>query len=152
VGGGADDGVLRFPAQVRILVVEDVVVLDAVSGRACLDGVPYVLEDGPGCQPPLLQPQRWEPVQDCGTCGICDHRVQDGLLVQVRWRDHCDTLPRCLHPPAADVRVPRIELMTTRPEIVCICGSARFVSVMRAASWELSCSGVIVLAPARPTR
>ena len=37
--------------------------------------------------------------------------------------------------------------MTTRPEIVCICGSARFVSERRAASCEMSCRGVIVLAP-----
>lgn len=49
-------------------------------------------------------------------------------------------------PAAADARVSRIEHVTTRPEIVCICGSARFVSERRAASWEMSCRGVIVLA------
>lgn len=48
---------------------------------------------------------------------------------------------------SAQKRAPKIELVTNRPEIVCICGSARFVSEMRAASWELSCSGVIVVAP-----
>lgn len=48
---------------------------------------------------------------------------------------------------AADARVSRIEHVTTRPEIVCICGSARFVSERRAASCEMSCRGVIVLAP-----
>jgi hypothetical protein len=34
-----------------------------------------------------------------------------------------------------------------RPEIVCICGSARFLPEMRAANRELTSSGVIVVAP-----
>jgi hypothetical protein len=34
-----------------------------------------------------------------------------------------------------------------RPEIVCICGSARFVGEMRAASRDLTFAGVIVVAP-----
>lgn len=34
-----------------------------------------------------------------------------------------------------------------RPEVVCICGSARFVEEMRAANRELTFSGAIVLAP-----
>jgi len=34
-----------------------------------------------------------------------------------------------------------------RPEIVCICGSARFVDEMRAANRELTFAGVIVVAP-----
>jgi hypothetical protein len=33
------------------------------------------------------------------------------------------------------------------PEIVCICGSARFVNEMRAANRELTFAGVIVVAP-----
>ncbi|WP_406831916.1 hypothetical protein ABEG17_03585 [Pedococcus sp. KACC 23699] len=37
--------------------------------------------------------------------------------------------------------------MAERPEIVCICGSARFVTAMRAANSELTLAGVIVLAP-----
>ena len=37
--------------------------------------------------------------------------------------------------------------MTERPEIVCICGSARFLAEMRAATRELTLAGVIVLAP-----
>ena len=37
--------------------------------------------------------------------------------------------------------------MTMRPEIVCICGSARFMTEMRAANRELTFSGVIVVAP-----
>ncbi len=37
--------------------------------------------------------------------------------------------------------------MTKRPEIVCICGSARFMTEMRAANRELTFSGVIVVAP-----
>lgn len=37
--------------------------------------------------------------------------------------------------------------MTKRPEIVCICGSARFMVEMRAANRELTFSGVIVVAP-----
>jgi hypothetical protein len=37
--------------------------------------------------------------------------------------------------------------VTDRPEIVCICGSARFMTEMRAANRELSFAGVIVLAP-----
>ena len=37
--------------------------------------------------------------------------------------------------------------MPDRPEIVCICGSTRFVDEMRAASRELTFAGVIVLAP-----
>ena len=37
--------------------------------------------------------------------------------------------------------------MTDRPEIVCICGSAKFVTEIRAASRELTSSGVIVVAP-----
>ena len=36
---------------------------------------------------------------------------------------------------------------TARPEIVCICGSARFVDEMRAANRELTLAGVIVVAP-----
>jgi hypothetical protein len=34
-----------------------------------------------------------------------------------------------------------------RPEIVCICGSIRFVDEMRAANRDLTFAGVIVLAP-----
>jgi hypothetical protein len=34
-----------------------------------------------------------------------------------------------------------------RPEIVCICGSARFVAELRAANRALTFAGVIVLAP-----
>ena len=37
--------------------------------------------------------------------------------------------------------------MTDRPEIVCICGSVRFVDEMRAANRELTFAGVIVVAP-----
>jgi len=37
--------------------------------------------------------------------------------------------------------------VTERPEIVCICGSARFVSEMRAANRDLTLAGVIVVAP-----
>lgn len=37
--------------------------------------------------------------------------------------------------------------VSDRPEIVCICGSARFVKDMREANRELTLSGVIVLAP-----
>ncbi|MFI6814972.1 hypothetical protein ACIBG7_21390 [Nonomuraea sp. NPDC050328] len=37
--------------------------------------------------------------------------------------------------------------MPDRPEIVCICGSTRFVDEMRAANRELTLAGVIVLAP-----
>lgn len=36
---------------------------------------------------------------------------------------------------------------SARPEIVCICGSARFVDEMRAAIRELTLAGVIVVAP-----
>jgi hypothetical protein len=34
-----------------------------------------------------------------------------------------------------------------RPEIVCICGAARFMTEMRAVNRELTFAGVIVLAP-----
>ena len=37
--------------------------------------------------------------------------------------------------------------MPDRPEIVCLCGSARFVDEMRAANRELTFTGVIVVAP-----
>ena len=37
--------------------------------------------------------------------------------------------------------------MPERPEIVCICGSTRFVDEMRAANRELTFAGVVVLAP-----
>ena len=37
--------------------------------------------------------------------------------------------------------------MLDRPEIVCICGSARFADEMRAANRDLTFAGVIVLAP-----
>lgn len=37
--------------------------------------------------------------------------------------------------------------MFDRPEIVCICGSTRFVDEMRAANRDLTLAGVIVLAP-----
>ena len=37
--------------------------------------------------------------------------------------------------------------MPDRPEIVCICGSTRFVDEMTAANRELTFAGVIVLAP-----
>ena len=37
--------------------------------------------------------------------------------------------------------------MSARPEIVCICGSTRFVDEMRAASRDLTFAGVIVVAP-----
>ena len=37
--------------------------------------------------------------------------------------------------------------MPDRPEIVCICGSMRFVEEMRAANRELTLAGIIVVAP-----
>ena len=37
--------------------------------------------------------------------------------------------------------------MPDRPEIVCICGSARFADEMRTANRELTFAGVIVVAP-----
>ena len=37
--------------------------------------------------------------------------------------------------------------MPDRPEIVCICGSTRFVDEMRAANRDLTFAGVIVVAP-----
>ena len=37
--------------------------------------------------------------------------------------------------------------MTDRPEIVCICGSIRFVDEMTAANRELTLAGAIVVAP-----
>lgn len=37
--------------------------------------------------------------------------------------------------------------MPDRPEIVCICGSTRFVAEMRAANRDLTFAGFIVLAP-----
>lgn len=37
--------------------------------------------------------------------------------------------------------------MLDRPEIVCICGSTRFVDEMRAANRDLTFAGVIVVAP-----
>lgn len=37
--------------------------------------------------------------------------------------------------------------MPDRPEIVCICGSARFVDEMRAVNRDLTFAGVIVVAP-----
>ncbi len=37
--------------------------------------------------------------------------------------------------------------MPDRPEIVCICGSTRFVEVMLAANRDLTFAGVIVVAP-----
>lgn len=37
--------------------------------------------------------------------------------------------------------------MPDRPEVVCICGSSRFVDEMRAANRNLSFAGVIVVAP-----
>ncbi|BCJ35669.1 hypothetical protein Athai_31720 [Actinocatenispora thailandica] len=37
--------------------------------------------------------------------------------------------------------------MPGRPEIVCICGSTRFVDEMRAANRDLTFAGVIVVAP-----
>ncbi|MBM7509753.1 hypothetical protein JOE61_003567 [Nocardioides salarius] len=37
--------------------------------------------------------------------------------------------------------------MIGRPEIVCICGSARFMTQMREANRELTFAGVIVVAP-----
>ena len=37
--------------------------------------------------------------------------------------------------------------MARRPEIVCICGSVRFMTQMRVANRELTFTGVIVVAP-----
>ena len=38
--------------------------------------------------------------------------------------------------------------MPVRPDIVCVCGSARFADEMRGASRDLTLRGVVVLAPA----
>ncbi|MFI2364746.1 hypothetical protein [Promicromonospora sp. NPDC019610] len=38
--------------------------------------------------------------------------------------------------------------MESRPQIVCLCGSARFVQELRAANRDLTLAGAIVLAPA----
>ncbi len=37
--------------------------------------------------------------------------------------------------------------MTERPEIVCLCGSAKFSTEMRGANRELTLAGVVVVAP-----
>lgn len=37
--------------------------------------------------------------------------------------------------------------MTDRPEIVCLCGSARFLAELRAANRDLTLAGAIVVAP-----
>jgi hypothetical protein len=37
--------------------------------------------------------------------------------------------------------------VTNRPEIVCICGSAKFMAEMRVANRDLTFAGVIVVAP-----
>ena len=42
--------------------------------------------------------------------------------------------------------------MSDRPEIVCICGSMRFMAEMRAANHDLTFAGVIVLAPSEEDR
>jgi len=42
---------------------------------------------------------------------------------------------------------PKDRAVPHRPEIVCICGSARFVDEMRVANRELTLAGVIVVAP-----
>ena len=41
----------------------------------------------------------------------------------------------------------RSTAVPSRPEIVCICGSTRFVDEMRAANRDLTFAGVIVVAP-----
>ncbi|WP_336630801.1 MULTISPECIES: hypothetical protein [unclassified Microbacterium] len=41
--------------------------------------------------------------------------------------------------------------MPERPEIVCICGSSRFVQEMRDATRDLTLRGIIVLAPGEMT-
>ncbi len=41
-----------------------------------------------------------------------------------------------------------VGMASDRPEIVCICGSARFAAEMRAVNRQLTFAGVIVLAPA----
>lgn len=38
--------------------------------------------------------------------------------------------------------------MPDRPEIVCLCGSTRFVAELRAANRDLTLAGAVVLAPA----
>lgn len=40
--------------------------------------------------------------------------------------------------------------MADRPEIVCLCGSARFIDELRAADRDLALAGVIVVAPSLP--
>lgn len=42
--------------------------------------------------------------------------------------------------------------MPDRPEIVCLCGSARFVDEMRAANRQLTLAGVIVVGPSEAGR
>ncbi len=39
------------------------------------------------------------------------------------------------------------DVVTDRPEVVCLCGSARFMTEMRTANRELTSRGVVVLAP-----
>lgn len=48
---------------------------------------------------------------------------------------------------AADEKRGYGRVMSDRPEIVCICGSAKFMREMRAANRELTFAGVIVVAP-----
>lgn len=38
--------------------------------------------------------------------------------------------------------------MEARPQIVCLCGSTRFAQEFRAANWDLTLAGMIVVAPA----
>lgn len=80
----------------------------------------------------------------------------DGSVVPVVWRpfdDSGEVVP--LYPAGVNGILRQLEAsigspersVPDRPEIVCICGSTRFVEEMRAANRDLTFAGVIVVAP-----
>lgn len=72
-GGSADDGVLGRPTEVSIVVVRDVIVLDAVPRASSFYVIPNVLEHSAGREPPLRQPQFGKPIKYRGAHRIRQH-------------------------------------------------------------------------------
>ncbi len=74
----------------------------------------------------------------------CDHVYEDGtgLCLKCRGKSPIATLERSI--PEAEPLPPRPKL-PERPEIVCICGSSRFVAEMAIQAWELEKQGKIAL-------
>lgn len=87
-------------------------------------------------------------IEDCGHYPWVEQPAQFREAMEAWFARRAGADPRRLESSESSPRQPEgADSVTHRPEIVCICGSIRFVNEMRVANRDLTFAGLIVLAP-----